>query len=86
MTKLLEHFGMDVQAMTTNDWLGVFFVLVAAVGMVVTYVMVFRPSNKDIFEARSRMALDDEDPTNWEKKDERQTRCKQRADDRARLG
>lgn len=62
MTKLLEHFGMDVNTMTTNDWLGVFFVLVAAIGMVVTYVMVFRPSNKDKFDAQSRMALDDDDP------------------------
>jgi cbb3-type cytochrome oxidase subunit 3 len=59
----LEQLGMDVQAMTTNDWLGVFFALVAAIGMVVTYVMVFRPSNKQNFEAQSRMALDDEDPT-----------------------
>lgn len=63
MTKLLEHFGMDVQAMTSNDWLGVFFVLVAALGMVLTYVMVFRPSNKANFDAQSRMALDDDDPT-----------------------
>ena len=62
MTKLLGYLGMDVQAMTTNDWLGVFFVLVAAVGMVAVYVMVFRPSNKEKFEAQSRMALDDEEP------------------------
>ena len=62
MTKLLEYLGMDVQAMTTNDWLGVFFVLVAASGMVAVYVMVFRPSNKEKFEAQSRMALDDEEP------------------------
>lgn len=62
MIKLLEHLGMDVQTMTTNDWLGVFFALVAAIGMVVTYFMVFRPSNKQNFEAQSRMALDDEDP------------------------
>jgi len=53
---------MDVQAMTTNDWLGVFFLLVAAVGMVLTYVMVFRPSNKERFESQAAMALDDEDP------------------------
>jgi len=60
--KLLESVGMDVQAMTLNDWLGVFFVLVAAVGMVATYVMVFRPSNKAKFEAQRSMALDDDDP------------------------
>ncbi len=62
MTKLLEYFGMDIQAMTLNDWLGMFFVLAAAFGMVVTYVMVFRPSNKANFDAQSRMALDDDDP------------------------
>lgn len=62
MTKLLEYLGMDAQAMTTNDWLGVFFLLVAAVGMVATYVMVFRPSNKERFESQAAMALDDEDP------------------------
>ncbi len=58
----MGYLGMDVEAMTTNDWLGVFFVLVAAIGMVVTYVMVFRPSNKEKFDAQSRMALDDDDP------------------------
>lgn len=62
MIKLLEYFGMDVQTMTLNDWLGVFFVLVAALGMVATYVMVFRPSNKAKFEAQRSMALDDDDP------------------------
>lgn len=62
MTKLLGYLGMDIQTMTTNDWLGVFFVLVAACGMVVAYVMVFRPSSKARFEAQGRIALDDEDP------------------------
>lgn len=62
MIKLLEYFGMDVQAMTLNDWLGVMFVLVAAFGMAAAYVMVFRPSNKENFETQGRMALDDEDP------------------------
>lgn len=59
---------MDVELMTLNDWLGVFFVLVSAIGMVVVYVMVFRPSNKDAFEAQRSMALDDEDPINMGEK------------------
>lgn len=62
MTKVLDYFGMDVAAMSINDWLGVFFVLVAAIGMVVVYVMVFLPSNKAKFEAQGSMALDDDDP------------------------
>lgn len=68
MTKLLGYLGMDVEAMTINDWLGVFFALVAAIGMVAVYVMVFRPSNKEKFEAQRSMALDDEDPTNMGEK------------------
>lgn len=55
---------MDVSAMTTNDWLGVFFALVSAAGMVAVYFMVFRPSNKDKFEAQGNLALDDEDHIN----------------------
>ncbi len=53
---------MDVTAMTMNDWTGVFLALVAVIGMVATYVLVFRPSNKEQFEAQGRMILDDDDP------------------------
>lgn len=59
---------MDVAAMTTNDWLGVFFALVSAIGMVAVYFMVFRPANKEAFESQGRMALDDEDPINMGEK------------------
>ena len=64
MTKLLGYLGMDVAAMSANDWLGVFFSLVAFIGMVAVYVMVFRPANKDTFESQRGMALDDEDHIN----------------------
>ncbi len=62
MTKLLGYLGMDVSAMTMNDWLGVFFTLGAFIGMGVVYFMVLRPANKDAFESQRGMALDDEDP------------------------
>lgn len=61
MTKLLDYLGMDVAAMTTNDWLGVFFAVAVFLGMVYVYVMVLRPANKDKFESQRGMALDDED-------------------------
>jgi cbb3-type cytochrome oxidase subunit 3 len=66
----MGYLGMDVAAMTTNDWLGVFYVLVSAVGMVAVYYMVFRPANKATFESQRSMALDDEDPINMGVKDE----------------
>jgi len=62
VTRLLAYLGMDVTAMTMNDWTGVFLALVAVIGMVATYVLVFRPSNKEQFEAQGRMILDDDDP------------------------
>ena len=64
MTKLMGYLGMDVSVMTTNDWLGVFFALVTAFGMMAVYIMVFRPANKATFESQSRMALDDEEHIN----------------------
>jgi cbb3-type cytochrome oxidase subunit 3 len=68
VTKLMGYLGMDVAAMTTNDWLGVFFVLVSAIGMLAIYFMVFRPANKATFESQRGMALDDEDPINMGEK------------------
>lgn len=61
MTNLLGYLGMDVAAMTKNDWIGVFFTLVAFIGMVVIYFIVFRPANKEMFESQRSMALDDDD-------------------------
>ena len=68
MTKFLGYLGMDVAAMSVNDWIGVFLSLVAFIGMVAVYFMVFRPSNKDIFESQRSMALDDEDHINMGEK------------------
>jgi len=61
VTKLMGYLGLDVAVMTTNDWLGVFYSVAAFIGMAYVYFMVFRPANKDKFESRRGMALDDED-------------------------
>jgi len=68
VTKLLGYFGMDVEAMSVNDWIGVFLSLVAFIGMVTVYFMVFRPANKEMFESQRGMALDDEDHTSMGEK------------------
>lgn len=64
MIKLMEYFHTDWAAMTTNDWQGVIFTLLAVVAMVVVYVLVFNPKNKDIFNAQADMALRDEEQIN----------------------
>lgn len=70
MTKLLGYLGMDVFAMTINDWLGVFFTLGAFIGMALIYFIVLRPANKDAFESQRGMALDDEDPIDMGEKND----------------
>lgn len=46
--------------MSLNDWLGVFFTVLAFVAMVVVYVLVFNPKNKDALNSQGDMALRDE--------------------------
>ena len=49
---------MDVESMTTNDWLGVFFAVFVFGAMIYVYFLVLRPANKDKFESLRGMALD----------------------------
>ena len=60
MTKLMGYLHTDWAAMTRNDWLGVFFAVGTFVAMVVVYVMVFNPRNKDALNSQGDMALRDE--------------------------
>jgi hypothetical protein len=56
----MEYFHTDWLAMSSNDWQGVILTLAAFVAMIVVYVMVFNPKNKDAFEAQGDMALREE--------------------------
>ena len=60
MTKLMDYFHTDWAAMTTNDWQGVIFTVLAVVAMIAVYVLVFNPRNKDAFNAQGDMPLRDE--------------------------
>ena len=56
----MDYLHTDWAAMTRNDWLGVFFTLLAFVAMVAVYVLVFNPRNKDALNSQGDMALRDE--------------------------
>lgn len=60
MTKLMDYLHTDWAAMSRNDWLGVFFTVLAFVAMVAVYVLVFNPKNKDALNSQGDMALRDE--------------------------
>lgn len=60
----MDYLRTDWAAMSRNDWLGVVFTVLAFVAMILVYVLVFNPRNKDALNSRGDMALRDEDEYN----------------------
>ncbi len=61
MSSLKDYFYTDWGAMTTNDWIGTILTVVIFLLMVGLYVYVLRPKNRDKFESKKYIPLDDED-------------------------
>jgi cytochrome c oxidase cbb3-type subunit 4 len=70
VSKIQEYFHTDWSAMTVTDWFGLVFTVVIFVLMLVAYIWVFNPKNKDKIESNKTMPLDD-DEINSEKRDGR---------------
>ena len=64
MTKLMEYLHTDWAQLTLNDWLGVAYTVLGLLAMIVVYVMVLHPKNKEAFNSQSDMALRDDDEHN----------------------
>lgn len=60
MTRLMEYFHTDWDAMTRNDWIGMSLTILAFVAMIAIYMLVFNPRNKEAFDAHGKIALRDE--------------------------
>lgn len=56
----MDYLHTDWAAMSLNDWLGVFYTVLAFVAMVVIYVLVLHPRNKEALNSHGDMALRDE--------------------------
>lgn len=64
MTKLMEYLHTDWSQMTLNDWLGVAYAVLGLLAMIVAYVMVLRPKNKEAYNSQADMVLRDDDEHN----------------------
>ena len=60
MNSLKDYFHTDWAAMTTTDWVGTIITVVVFLLMVGLYVHVLRPKNRDKFESKKFIPLDDE--------------------------
>jgi cytochrome c oxidase cbb3-type subunit 4 len=61
VSSLAEYFHTDWETMTATDWIGTIVTVVIFLLMVGLYVYVLRPKNRDKFESKKNIPLDDED-------------------------
>ena len=61
MTKLQEYFHTDWSAMTGADWVGLVLTVAIFILMVVVYVWVLNPKNKESLESHRNMLLDEDE-------------------------
>jgi len=61
VSSLADYFHTDWEAMTTSDWVGMILTVVIFLLMVVAYVYVLRPSNKEKLESYKHIPMDDDE-------------------------
>jgi len=68
VSSLKEYFSTDWAAMTLHDWIGMIMTVSIFIIMIVAYVLVFHPKNKDRLEAQRHIPIDDDRFDTEEKK------------------
>ncbi len=64
MSSLGDYFSTDWEAMTATDWVGTILTVVIFLLMVGLYVHVLRPKNRDKFEKKKFIPMDEDNQTN----------------------
>ncbi len=59
MSSLAEYFHTDWAALTLNDWIGLVTTVVVFILMIVAYIYVFHPANREYLEAKKNIPLDE---------------------------
>ncbi len=60
MSKLQEYFHTDWGSMTTADWVGMTLTVAIFVILIVVYVWVFHPKNKEKLESQRHLPGDED--------------------------
>ena len=60
MSSLGEYFHTDWEAMTVNDWVGTILTVVVFLLMVVLYIYVLHPKNREKLEAQRHIPMEDD--------------------------
>ncbi|HEB87317.1 MAG TPA: cbb3-type cytochrome c oxidase subunit 3 [Gammaproteobacteria bacterium] len=60
MNSLREYFSTDWAAMTLHDWIGMIMTVSVFIIMLVAYVLIFHPKNRENLEAQRYILFDDD--------------------------
>lgn len=63
MESVKDYFRTNWSEMTPHDWVGLVITIVVFIAMIVLYVYVFHPANKEKLEAHRNIPMDDDKPT-----------------------
>ena len=67
VSRLQEYLHTDWEAMTTSDWIGMILTVVIFLLMVGLYFHVLRPKNREKFESKRFIPLDEDNHESGEK-------------------
>lgn len=70
MNNTAEKMGTDWSALTTNDWIGLTVTVVIFIVMIVLYVYVLRPKNREKLESHRYMIMNEDSSDKEDKKNE----------------
>ncbi|MCB1849605.1 MAG: cbb3-type cytochrome c oxidase subunit 3 [Gammaproteobacteria bacterium] len=67
MSSVWDYFHTDWEAMTATDWVGTILTVVIFLLMVGLYVHVLRPKNRERYESKKYIPVDEEQVNSGEK-------------------
>ena len=60
MSRLAEYFSTDWSAMTLSDWAGLIVTVIIFILMIVLYIYVFKPGNRERLEEHRNIVMNDD--------------------------
>ena len=68
MSSFQEYFHTDWAQLTLHDWIGLIMTVAVFIFMIIAYVLVFHPKNRDKLESQRHIPFEDDRLNTEEKK------------------
>jgi cytochrome c oxidase cbb3-type subunit IV len=61
VNSIIKYFKTDWHALTGTDWIGLIITIIITLLMIGLYIYVFRPKNREMFEAHRHIIMKEDD-------------------------